>query len=256
MMLDKKSFTGASFNIQDVDKFRQAIKLLEESLAPSVSGTLHCADNLITWNRNYSFLRQSFFLEKIECESLSVVEKSIMWRTYILLYFAELSLNIEGDFVEAGVLKGTTAESIVEKLDLKKAGKKLYLYDLFEWSEDELFSKMVAHEDEHLFEAVCARFSDREEVSVVRGRVPDSFEIAFPLKIAFAHIDMNNSIPEVAALVRIIAILSPGGAVILDDYGWWGYSEQKLALDPIIDAAGLSVLELPTGQGLIIKPIQ
>jgi hypothetical protein len=47
--------------------------------------------------------------------------------------------------------------------------------------------------------------------------------------------------------------VAPGGAVVLDDYGWNGYRPQKDAEDRFFAARGYSVLELPTGQGLVIK---
>ena len=52
---------------------------------------------------------------------------------------------------------------------------------------------------------------------------------------------------------KILPILSKGGAIILDDYGWWGYSAQKIALDPIIEKHGYKILELPTGQALLMN---
>jgi len=45
----------------------------------------------------------------------------------------------------------------------------------------------------------------------------------------------------------------PGGAIVFDDYGWNGYRPQKDAEDAFLAARGYSVLELPTGQGLLIK---
>ena len=42
--------------------------------------------------------------------------------------------------------------------------------------------------------------------------------------------------------------------LVLDDYGWWCYEAQKKAEDPLLASFGLDVLELPTGQGLVIKP--
>lgn len=51
----------------------------------------------------------------------------------------------------------------------------------------------------------------------------------------------------------VLPKLSPGGVVIFDDYGWWAYSAQKIALDPIIKRNNCDVLELPTGQALLMK---
>lgn len=45
----------------------------------------------------------------------------------------------------------------------------------------------------------------------------------------------------------------PGAIVILDDYGWAGGLPQKRAEDAFFAERGYQVLELPTGQGLVIK---
>jgi len=47
--------------------------------------------------------------------------------------------------------------------------------------------------------------------------------------------------------------VSPGGLVVFDDYGWSGYAAQKVAEDAFMRQRGHSILELPTGQGLLIK---
>ena len=47
--------------------------------------------------------------------------------------------------------------------------------------------------------------------------------------------------------------ISPGGMVVFDDYGWAGYRDQKLAVDEFMRDRGHAVLELPTGQGLILR---
>lgn len=47
--------------------------------------------------------------------------------------------------------------------------------------------------------------------------------------------------------------MTPGGTIVLDDYGWLGYGDQKTVEDEFFAARGYQVLELPTGQGLLIK---
>ena len=41
--------------------------------------------------------------------------------------------------------------------------------------------------------------------------------------------------------------------MILDDYGWQPYMQQRLQEEPWLQARGHYVLELPTGQGMVIK---
>ena len=253
-MPELKAFTvtGAHYNINDVEKFEKAIQLLRESLFDN-GATLFSSDNLITWNRNLSFLREDFFLDLFRDDKYSNDEKSTVWRLYILLYFAEVASKVEGDFVEFGCYTGHTAEYVVKKVNFQKLDKKYYLYDLFEWNKGDGHTHLPAHDTDTMYKDVVKRFSGYPFVQIIKGSVPDSFSQGFPEKIAFAHIDMNHAVPEAAALERVLPVLSRGGAVVFDDYGWWGYSAQKVALDPIAEKHGLKILELPTGQALLIK---
>ena len=73
-------------------------------------------------------------------------------------------------------------------------------------------------------------------------------------KISFLSIDMNSEIPEVAALEYFWPKLVSGGIIVLDDYGYPGCLNQKLAHDKFAASKGVMVLSLPTCQGIIIKP--
>lgn len=252
--LDARGLSGAHFGIKDPEKFNRAITLLKESLVEGASTTLFSADNLITWNRNLSFLRKDFYLELINSETASAVEKTIIWRTYILLYFCNLAINTEGDFMELGCYKGSTASQVIKTIDFKKENRHYYLYDLFSWKEGDEHSHFTGHDDPRMYENVSEKFSMFPFVKVIKGSVPNSFIKGVPEKVAFAHIDMNHPAPESEALEIILPKLSNGGVIVFDDYGWWGYSAQKIALDPIATKHGLEILELPTGQGLMIKP--
>jgi hypothetical protein len=68
------------------------------------------------------------------------------------------------------------------------------------------------------------------------------------------HIDMNNAQAEVATLNALYERVVPGGMVIFDDYGWLVYGQQKEAEDAWLAERHFErILELPTGQGLLIK---
>ena len=64
---------------------------------------------------------------------------------------------------------------------------------------------------------------------------------------------MNNAEAERGALERLFGRVSRGAAIVFDDYGWDGYRDQKDAADAFLGERGYRVLELPTGQGLVIK---
>jgi len=247
--LEPKSFGGISFNVIDQEKFRNALVLLQESTG---NLPIFVADNTITWNRNLSFLREDFYIDFLRSDKWTDVEKSCVWRLYILIYFAEQCKTIDGDYMEIGCHKGTTAMQVIEKIDFIGLEKEYWLYDLFKWEAGDLHTKMDEHSNPKMHEQVVERFSGRTYVNIIQGLVPDSFTEGIPDKIAFAHIDMNNAKAEAGALNKVLPRLSIGGCIVFDDYGWWGYSEQKIALDKIVEI-NLKILELPTGQGVLIK---
>ena len=104
-----------------------------------------------------------------------------------------------------------------------------------------------------LYESVLERFASYPEVTVTRGFLPESLEGRAPEKIAWLHIDLNAARPEVETLAALFDRIVPGGSIILDDYGWVALRAQKDAEDRFFADRGYSVLELPTGQGLVIK---
>jgi len=252
--IEPKNFSGTMFNVTDPNKFQQGITLLRDSLSDGAKASLFASDNIITWNKNLSFLRDDFFAQILNDDQTTPIEKGVIWRTYILVYFAEIASRIEGDFAEFGCHTGSTAANILKKIDFAALGKKYYLYDLFEWKEGDEHTHMPGHDQADMYGKVVSRFEPYPFVKVFKGSVPDSFSQGFPEgKIAFAHIDMNHPVPEAAALERVLPRLAKGGIIIFDDYGWWIYSGQKMALDPIIAAHGFKVLELPTGQALLMN---
>lgn len=90
-------------------------------------------------------------------------------------------------------------------------------------------------------------------VTVTQGKVPEVLADMAPEKIAFIHLDQNNAEAEAGALEVLFERMIPGAVLVLDDYGRLGYRAQKLAEDPWLEKRGYRVLELPTGQGLVIK---
>jgi hypothetical protein len=104
-----------------------------------------------------------------------------------------------------------------------------------------------------LYADVKARFADTPNVTITQGKVPDVLAEVAPEKIAFMHLDLNNADAEIGALEVLFERMVPGAILVLDDYGWMGYRNQKLAEDPWFAKRGYRILEMPTGQGLVIK---
>jgi len=191
---------------------------------------------------------------------------TISWRLHTLVWAARSAMSIAGDFVECGVFKGDMAWFVSQLIDLKSRDKCFWLYDTFagfsdkysspdDFPENRTFFDFANkhYKDPTIYPYVCNRFRDRADIKVIKGVVPDVLREAAPAQIAFAHIDLNSPAAEVGALEFLFPRLSSGGLVVFDDYGWKSSHRQKEAEDEFMRRHGYEVLELPTGQGLVIK---
>jgi hypothetical protein len=119
------NYAGVQFGIADLDKFKMGFQMICESLFDK-GATMFASDNMITWNRNLSFLLDEYFVvEILGNNNTTAIEKSTIWRLYILLYFAEIAGSAGGDFLELGCHTGHTASNVIKKIDFQKLGKKI-----------------------------------------------------------------------------------------------------------------------------------
>lgn len=176
---------------------------------------------------------------------------NVRWRVHHLTWFAELASRVEGDFVECGTDHGGTAMAVMEHLDFGKLGKKFWLLDTFAG---------LPQGDDYLdyadcYEQVRKNFAGRDYVRIVRGAIPATLPEVTAEKIAFLHLDMNATVPEIAALEYFWPKLSSGAVVVMDDYGWPRHKDQKAGFDRFAQGQGVNILQLPTGQGVTVKPL-
>lgn len=219
----------------------------------SIQDGIYAGDNLFTYGRNLSFLGDQKFMNSFRKHAQDRVEEAILWRIAVVAWGVLHGLNLEGDFVECACYKGTTVRIICDYVDFGNyKDRKYYLYDLFEHDPNMPHHSLPEH-GSHLYEYVKNRFSDLSNVIVTKGKVPEILYEISPQKIAFMHIDLNNAHAEIGALEVLFDRMVPGSVLILDDYGWLGYRAQKEAEDPWFEKRGYKVLEIPTGQGIVIK---
>ncbi|MDX2073993.1 MAG: TylF/MycF/NovP-related O-methyltransferase [Alphaproteobacteria bacterium] len=191
---------------------------------------------------------------------------SIAWRLHTLVWAAQNAAMLEGDFVECGVFKGDFAWVITEMLGFATLEKTFFLYDSFAGfsegisspedfpDEPDFYAKaQEIYSEPSLYPSVQQRFSTLPNVQVIKGFVPEVFAVTVPEKIAFLHVDLNSPNAERAALDALFRRVVTGGYVVFDDYGWFAARKQKEAIDGFFAPLGYHVLELPTGQGLVIK---
>ncbi len=190
----------------------------------------------------------------------------IGWRLNTLTWAARHAVPVPGDFIECGVYRGDMSWVVTEMVDLAAANKEFYLYDTFEGFAPQYSSEAdfpgapqllafnnAQYKIPQLYESVRDRFSSKPYVKVVKGVVPDILHSVSPSRIAFMHIDMNSPAAEVGALEILFDRVSSGGVLIFDDYGWEVFRKQKMAADEFMAVRNNWILELPTGQGLLVK---
>jgi O-methyltransferase len=109
------------------------------------------------------------------------------------------------------------------------------------------------YREQGLYERVRDRFAPFPQFKVIKGFLPDALDDARPEKIGYLHIDLNSPRAEIAVLERLFDRVLPGGVIVFDDYGWKLFRPQKEAADAFTRARRHDILELPTGQGLVVK---
>ena len=191
------------------------------------------------------------------------------WRVHIGLWAADVAAGLPGDYVECGVNRGCLSSAIMEYLDWNSRGKIFYLLDTFSGideryvSESDKLSGAIEKNRTALKSGFYTRdvatvrenFSEwRDNIRIIEGSIPETLEKIDAEKIAFLHLDLNCSVPEVAAIRSLWDRIVPGAPILLDDYAYFGYRSQKLAMDDFARTKCVPIASLPTGQGLLLKP--
>jgi hypothetical protein len=190
------------------------------------------------------------------------------WRVHVGLWVATCASRLPGDFVECGVNRGFLSSAVMDYLDWDSLGKHFYLLDTFKGIDERFTSAqdkaagVVEKNRANLasgfytngIDDVRANFSQWKNLTLIEGAIPETLPQIRVDKIAYLHLDMNCSTPEVAAAHFFWERLVPGALMLLDDYAYRGYRSQKVAMDRFAQAKTNNILSLPTGQGLLIKP--
>jgi hypothetical protein len=179
------------------------------------------------------------------------------------LWVAEQCYRLDGDFVECGVNRGFWSSAIMEYLRWGGRGKTFWLFDTFSGMVEEQLNeterRLIAVNEktqsyEECFDHAVENFKEWEDVRLVRGVIPESLLLEDIREVAYLAIDLNCVIPEISAGDFFWNKMVSGGMCLLDDYAYYRYGEQKVAWDGFAVRHGVSILSLPTGQGLWIKP--
>jgi len=184
--------------------------------------------------------------------------------------------GIEGDVVECGVWRGGSMQTVA--LVLKSLGvsdRDIHLFDTFEGmpppgEQDLRYDGQSAQSlldsgtrDQSIW--AYATLDDvkeglrevdypAERVHFHRGMVEETIPSQAPEKISILRLDTDWYASTIHELEQLYDRLTPGGVLIIDDYGFWKGSRQ--ATDEFIARRGLRLFLVPLLSGRIaIKPL-
>jgi O-methyltransferase len=210
--------------------------------------------------KNCDFMNQPDFKNAYALALKQQPGTKMRWRAHVTQWAGFHAAKLDGDFVETGVNRAFLSTSVMSYVNFQAlTNRKFYLFDTFEGLVPELVGpdEKAAFKNEYscTYDFVSEAFKDYHNVIVVKGIVPDSLSAVEIHKVAYLSVDMNCAMPERAALEYFWPKIVPGGIIILDDYAWPGRQPQKKSADEFAASVDVRVLSLPTGQGVILKPI-
>ena len=248
-------------------KINSIIAILKGKRIFIVESNSYSEDGLAT-NHIVDFMEDEQFIQNYN-EAAEGTTHKIIYRAYILNYFAEYSLKLfkdkKGCFIELGTHKGLMAKVILLNSKFENDKKKFFLFDTFEGIPlDNILKNEIEHVNsmnkntykENVFEFVKKKFLNYPFVKLIKGKLPTSLnQNNLDLdNIQFLHIDLNNAYSEIESIKILYDKLLPGAPVILDDYCYSeDYRSQKDAWDNFIKSKKMKILSLPTGQGIFFK---
>lgn len=187
----------------------------------------------------------------------------VEWRLFVGCWAAEQALLHGADLVECGVNTGLNALTVARYLQLDKRSSPpaYFLLDTFRGipeqqaeGEERLTVRRLNRHYTDCYADVVRTFSAFPSVKVIQGVIPQTLDRVKSERIGYLAIDLNVALPERAALECFWDRLVPGAVVVLDDHGWTGHETQRAAHQDFARRKGVTVLPLPTGQGIILKP--
>jgi hypothetical protein len=161
---------------------------------------------------------------------------------------------VAGDLAECGVFEGAGAYQLCRFAS--EHGRRVHLFDSFQglsapkendgayWTEGGLSASE---------EKVRANLEEFDCFETFSGWIPSAFAKVADRKYAFVHIDVDLEQPTFDSIAFFYPRMSTSGIILLDDHGYDTCpGARKAVLDYMADKAE-PVLDLSTGQGLIIK---
>lgn len=176
-------------------------------------------------------------------------------RLSILYQLACQARHVPGDAVEIGVYKGGTA--LLMATALKNSTQQIHLFDTFcgmPAAKPGIDLHRSGDFSDTTVEVVSRLLQDFENIYLYPGLFPDSLPRDWHhRRFSLVHIDVDIFSSTLACCQFFYPRLSPGGVMIIDDYGFPSCPGVQKAVDEYFDNYDYLPLYLPTGQALIYR---
>ncbi len=184
------------------------------------------------------------FLElKTKCLPHTMTSVDSLYYTYRAVKYV-VANDIPGDFVECGVWKGGNTMMVAHTLmALGESSRRIFLYDTFEGMSEPTEKDISYREEGAVNEWNASQkngyndwcYSPIDEVRknlestgypldkivFVKGKVEDTIPGKVPDHIAILRLDTDWYESTFHELLHLFPLLSKGGFLIVDDYGYW-----------------------------------
>jgi hypothetical protein len=175
-------------------------------------------------------------------------------RKYTLDQLMKLVIEVPGDTAECGAYQGASSLLICQRNAGQK--KKHHVFDSFEGlsapsAEDGSYWKkgdLTINE-----QIIKNRLKPYRSVVFHKGWIPDTFHRVQNETFCFVHIDVDLYLPTLDSLVFFYPKMNAGGIILCDDYGFSTCPGAKKAMDTFFADKNEKIVNLTTGQGLVIK---
>jgi O-methyltransferase len=167
------------------------------------------------FERFYNAILQHTLLDKARALSLWKLQKCLNQQ------------NIAGDVVECGSYKGGSSAILRAAMG---DNRKLWIYDSFEGmpattsrdgTEASNYVGSCRASEQDVLEILNLTGAAKDEYVITKGWFQDSFKKVLPRKVALLHVDADWYDSVTLVLKTFYDLISSGGCVILDDFGYW-----------------------------------
>lgn len=218
-------------------------------IAANIFGGHYLGDNYKIWRTEERFLKK---FRDLSPHNLFSEE-----RKYTLKELAGSLKNVEGALAECGSYVGVSAWFVANELP----GIDFYLFDSFEGLSEptgfdlpppgvQQWKKGDLQTTEALLNQNLAGFSN---LHIMKGWIPHRFNEVEHIKFRLVHIDVDLYQPTLDSLEFFYERMSPGGIIVMDDYGFLNCPGAYKAANDFMKDKPERIIHLPTGQGIIIR---